>query len=44
MLEKVERIVHLDRSRLRLGVTVDHSNNTAHFDVLVGCRELRSKN
>jgi len=44
MLEEVEGIVHLDRSRLRLGIAVDHSNDTAHFDVMAGCGEAWSKN
>lgn len=43
MLEKVEGIVHLDRSRLRLRVTVDHSNDTAHFDVMVRSEGLWSR-
>ena len=44
VLEKVEGVMHLDRSRLRLGVAVDHSNNTAHVDVMVGCEGLKSRN
>ena len=44
VLEKVEGVMHLDRSRLRLGVAVDHSNNTAHVDVMVGCERLKSRN
>jgi len=35
MLEEVEGIVHLNRGRLRLWITVDHRNDTAHIDVIV---------
>jgi hypothetical protein len=30
VLEKVESIMHFDRSRLRLRVAVNHSNDTTH--------------
>ena len=33
MLKEIESIMDLDRSGLRLGVTVDDSNDTTHFDV-----------
>ena len=32
MLEQIEGIMDLDRSGLRLGVAVDNSNDTTHFD------------
>lgn len=43
VLEEIEGIVDLNRSRLRLGVAVDDCNDTAHFDVIVRCEIIRGR-